>query len=481
MRAETKRSRALWEPRSASRVAVTVRLAMLVSVVACGPEGEGEGEGPAQPAKNLLLITADTLRADHLGCYGEQRPLTPTLDVLAAGGVQFQRALAPMPQTAPSHASLFTGLYPLEHGLTSNTVPISLKRRTLAEAFLDAGFVCGAYTHIFPFSQARLTQGFMETRHDPELSAPELEPWVAQFLDNSVKSEPFFLWIHLFLTHSPLEPPEEYRERWVKHTYDGELDHDFRVLHGIHRGEIEAPPEFFDNYRDLYAAQVNHLDDRVAALLELLEQRDARDETMVVFVGDHGEMLADGNVGLHAPFLLPETLRVPLLVAAGDLARGHLVEETVRTQDLFATLVEYFQLGAASSDSSRSLLPAMWGEFSPLEPSAVFATLPAEYLGRDRGAEDGADPESALAVCLEDRLWVRRGERLESFPLVGSAAEAELGAEGEAARSALDRWLSTLQIIDTEEVVDEATRRLLRELGYEVSDDEDAATKAPWE
>jgi len=190
---------------------------------------------PSHP--NVILITVDTLRADHVGCYGAQNVKTPTLDGLAHDGVLFERAISQVPLTWPSHAVILTGTYPFQNGVQDFTgQPLAPQFRSVAQAFQKAGYATGAVISAFVLDRSwGLARGF--DFYDDAFSAETFEKKDTGLVDRRAGESvthaiawlkrtprrPFFLWLHLYDPHSPYDPPEPYRSEYHDHLYDGEI------------------------------------------------------------------------------------------------------------------------------------------------------------------------------------------------------------------------------------------------------------------
>jgi arylsulfatase A-like enzyme len=186
------------------------------------PRSGGQAVGPSAP--DVLLVTIDTLRADHLGCYGDKGAATPVIDALARRGVRFAEAIAPVPLTLPSHASILTGVTPLVHGVRDNAgFVLGSARPTLAEAFRDARYLTAAFVSGFPVHRRfGLARGFgayddrFPRGDDParppyiERRANETVDAAARWLRSEARSapSPVFAWLHLFDPHAPYDPPD---------------------------------------------------------------------------------------------------------------------------------------------------------------------------------------------------------------------------------------------------------------------------------
>ena len=271
---------------------------------------------------NLLLITIDTLRADHLSCNGAQNVATPNLDRLAAEGVNFTRARSPVPLTLPSHASILTGNYPPTHGIRDNASSrLADSQRTLSEALQASGYETAAFLGSFVLDRRfGLAQGFEtyddQVARDPEmLESLEAERNAGAVFDAfeswfSARSgdAPFFAWLHFYDPHAPYLPPEPFASR-----FQG----------------------------DPYAGEVAYVDQMVGRVLATLEDRDMLREMVVGIVGDHGEGLGEHGERTHSLLIYNSTLHVPMILfAPGRIEAGARVESLVRTIDLAPTLLE---------------------------------------------------------------------------------------------------------------------------------------------
>lgn len=275
------------------------------------------GQREQQPL-NLVLITLDTTRADHLGCYGSRSGASPAIDAFASRAVRFEQADSVVPLTLPSHATLLTGLQPQRHGLRLNsggTLRGSVE--TLATVLSRHGFQTGAFVgsrvldHRFG-----LARGFgtyddavkIDSENAPE--ALDGERPAGAVADAALAwlrgtgTRPFFAWIHFYDAHAPYAPPQPYRTRFASSPYDGEI---------------------------AYA------DSQIARILEYLDRARLREHTVVAIAGDHGEGLGEHGEATHGLLLYESTLRVPLIIAAPSLL-PHVVHESISTTDVAPTL-----------------------------------------------------------------------------------------------------------------------------------------------
>ena len=287
-----------------------MRLALLALLAAL--EGACRAATPPEPARHVVLITIDTLRADHVGAYGASTARTPTLDGLARDGVRFERAWAPAPVTLPSHASLLTGQYPPAHGSRHNGMPVSATVPTLATVLKAAGFDTGAFVSAFPLDRRfGLARGF--DVYDDELprtseGRPLNERPGADTIDRAIAwlkgrgASRVFLWVHLFEPHAPYGTPGPGSSAQAR-----------------------------------YAEEVATADSEVGRLLAALADRAST--TLVVASSDHGEAFGEhGELG-HSIFVYDTTLHVPLVMRGPGVPGGTRVAGDVSLIDVSPTVM----------------------------------------------------------------------------------------------------------------------------------------------
>lgn len=351
-----------------------------------GRETGGDAALAGDP--NVLLITIDTLRRDHVGAYGSlDAPPTPFLDALAREGILFLDAVTPMPETAPAHASMLTGLHPLRHGLLSNGHQLGW-RETLASRLTDEGYATGAFVSSFAVhSRTGLDEGFLTyddgfvpglpgvARIDiikklitawMVLGDPASTPWLleregertldsfAGWLDRNPDA-PFFAWVHLFEPHAPYEPHG--LAGFESNGAPGAPAVDHRLI--LPKGEAH---DYTDSeraaLRALYREEVAYTDQLVGELLGQLEDRGLAENTLVVVTADHGENLGEHGLDFQHHGLFDDVVRVPLIVRAPALkyAKTTRVEQQVRLMDIAPTVLDYLQLDPMDQAEGVDLL-----------------------------------------------------------------------------------------------------------------------------
>ncbi|MEW6744262.1 MAG: sulfatase-like hydrolase/transferase [Planctomycetota bacterium] len=399
---------------------------VLAGVLSCG-------RSPTPPRPSLLLITVDTARADAYGCYGG-RAATPVTDGLASEGIQFLQAIAPVPITHPSHASLLTGLYPQRHGIRDNGMfRLSSELDTLAERLRVAGYRTSAFvSSVVLDSRYGLDQGF-ETYDDAIL--PDVNPderrgdltvnAAIAYLDTLAAGAPLFMWVHLFDPHHPYAPPPPFDSTCHDSPYHGEI-------------------AFADQ-------QIGRLVDKF---------RECRNHVYIVVTSDHGEGLGDHGEVTHGLFLYQETVRVPLIVVGPDLPRAVEVDALVSTIDLFATLLAFAGLEPPSDTDAHSLMDVL-SSGTRQAPVLLETLLPHYTYGW-----------SSYLGATDDRYKLIQGVQRELYDLKEDPGETRNHAEIQPeAMNRLADWISGMMkrppLANPDAVaLDAETRRSLESLGY---------------
>ncbi len=314
--------------------------AVLFAESESGPEGDALPTfSEAAPApSHLLLITVDTLRADHLGCYGYVRNTSPHIDRLAQEGIRFEKAYSPTSWTLPAIASLMTSMYPSVHGCIEVNMRLTEKVVTLAEILKREGFAtAGFVSHTLVSQKYGFAQGF-DVFDDSLASSvnPHLELSSHQLTEKAIDwiagrgGERFFLWVHYFDPHFEYRPPPS-------HGRFGSFD------------------------VDRYDGEVRFTDEQIGRLLAKVEELGLWEKTVVVVTSDHGEEFRDHGGIHHSRTLFDEVVRVPLIVRAFGYSAG-VIGSPVQLVDLMPTMVDILNLPVPSDVGGQSLVPVIRGE-----------------------------------------------------------------------------------------------------------------------
>jgi len=471
--------RALAEARAASRKARWLLLAL-----AAGPAlalfWAAAGRLSHPRGDDVVLITVDTLRTDHVSAYGT-KALTPAMDRLASQGVLFERASTNIPRTTAALATLFTGRDPQQHGVRFLEQPLPEGERTLAQALSLRGFRTTGLAAGGPLGpRTRLDRGFASYRCYVDLKAALLTlralPWL--FLNIPRRT---FLWIHYFDPHFGYNPP------WPYGRQEGEPP-GFRVYQDIRERRLTfgrlhfAPPmtEQEHSYlRALYRGEVEYTDAAVGVLQRALRLRDALTggRTLVVLTADHGESLGEHGCWYeHGEYLYESDVRIPLVICwPGRLRPGARTSVETGLTDLAPTMLELLRLPPLEGAGGRSVSAALGGE--GLAGSPIFVESGESFFTENpRRPLGGVEGRWRAVVSGGWKLILiphPEGAELELYDLAADPAEsrnlaAGLPTRAAPMREALETWMRAQSGRPPAPAagMDEETRKRLRSLGY---------------
>jgi arylsulfatase A-like enzyme len=431
------------------------------------------------PSPNVLVITIDTLRADHLGCYGYGKPTSPRIDAFATHAVLFEQVFCQAPQTLPSHASIFTGLYPRTHKAISHETKVGPEFTTLAEVLSDKGYATGAMVsnHVLD-ARYGLDQGFGTYRavhraypeaQRQEMYAREEDPTTDEalaWLRDHSKSR-FFLWIHWFHPHRAYEPPPRYRQMFAG-PYSGPAIDQGEFAMKAWREKTDLPGEDIAYMRGLYDGEVAFTDTQVGRVLDELESLGIAKNTLVVITSDHGEILYEHEHYFgHDIALYDECTLVPLVVSIPGLESArHRVPGLVQSIDIFPTVLEALGIAPLPRVEGKSLLPLIKGNADATTRYGFSETFPfpEKCLPRHAVRTESAkliwrqEPPAEIVKELYD-LGADPGETSNAYP--GSPLATELDG-------ALSAWVAPGGLVPAPipSAVDSGRRKILKSLGY---------------
>jgi choline-sulfatase len=309
---------------------------------------------------NLLLLSVDTIRADHLGAYGYRaRATSPRMDALLASGVRFEQAMAQRAATWPSLASVLTGLYPSAHGVTENGYGFPDDLPTLPKLLHAAGYRTGAFLANMCQANHQGWDGFACSAGQDGKTVRRALAWAAE--PPQPAGRPFFLWVHLFGAHSPYYNGGDAAARLLDPGYRGTLGPKRWRLDPVMTQHLQLSPADVRHLAALYDAAVMGSDRQVGALLDGLKAAGGLERTVVVLLSDHGEELyAHNNYLYHSCSVYQTALHVPLAIAApGLLPAGAAVPQTVELIDVAPTLLDLLAVPPAKEVHGRSLVPSL--------------------------------------------------------------------------------------------------------------------------
>lgn len=349
-----------------------MRLSLLVAVLAAALTG-CEQPGP-DVRTNVILISIDSLRSDHLGAYGYERPTSPNIDRLAARGVVFERARSTTTWTLPSHLSLLTGLYPEVHGVQRGKRRVSSRVVLCSEVFSKLGYetaalVAAPYLHRrFGFAQGfdeydDYTIGFENHAASHQgATSPILHARIREMLDD-LGQGPFFLFLHYWDPHYDYNPPAPY-DSLFDPDYEGTLTAEAYLRNPRIHADME--PRDLEHVIALYDGEIRFTDHYIGELLNELERRELLQDALVVLTSDHGQEFFEHGGKAHRRNLYDETLRVPLIFKfPGGRFAGERRAEPASLVDVVPTLLDALNLEPLRLANGRSLLPVVRGERPP--------------------------------------------------------------------------------------------------------------------
>jgi arylsulfatase A-like enzyme len=417
---------------------------LLLALAGCAA-GEGAAPGPPRSTRGYVLISIDTLGADHLGCYGYARPTSPFLDELARRATLFEEAYAQYPNTLVSHMSLFTGLHPREHGVLPPDSVLAPEIETLPEVFRRHGFRTAAFTEGgFVHARFGFGRGFEQFAvRDRSTGRPLQQTFRrgARFLAGLRPDERFLLFLHTYAVHAPYDAPARYREEfWPGAPPDGAIPATIEGLSAQNRDGGTLAPAVVDWLTALYDAGVRETDEVLRGFFADLERLGLTGDVTVVVTADHGEELQEHGRLEHTQ-LYGEVMRVPLLVVHPDQASAARHRGVVELVDVAPTLYELGGLRPRGRPSGESLVPLLGrrGHAAPAPPGSAFAeTEGARALYRGAGEE----LESLLLFDPPPGTWFPRRIAFDAPP-----GELELAARA-VAPSRLVAWRGDAQVAE---------------------------------
>jgi arylsulfatase A-like enzyme len=442
---------------------------------------------------NVILITVDTLRTNHLEYMGYDKPTSPLTKRLAPESVVFRECVAQYPLTTPSHASILSARYVRSHGAVANAVPIDDSVKLLSQVLKENGYSTSAFVtsaiigrkygfdrgfdhFVEPnsgdFTKSSLSEWIGQLRlariwwrlHDVNFVTVASERWLS-----GRPKEPFFLWLHYVMPHASYAPPFSYERRWD--TYPSKIVASIRELEKVGRGQIVPNETDVKHITALYDAEIEFTEDLLARVLSTLDRIGARDNTLIVFTADHGESLYDREVYFgHGKFLYDEEIIIPLLFhCPSALPAGMVIEEPVESIHIAPTVLDFLGLPAERSFQGMSLM-------SLIDPERVRAeaggTRP-EHPTREKPAFSINHRSKMVRfggwkyIEVEDDLGTE-----ELYDLVNDPGETKNAVLTETAKAAelralLREWDASVPVIRSESYkLDDESVRALRALGY---------------
>jgi len=317
---------------------------------------------------NVILISIDTLRADHLGCYGYEKNITPNIDNFAKEGVLFNNCIAQAPETTASHGSIFTSLIPVHHKASQdNRSAISSDVVTISEIFRNynysvisfnddgqVGARFGFYRGFHLYDSTNREKKFKNTVEDAK-----------EWIKNNRKKK-LFLFLHTYEIHTPYDPFLEYLNK-IEVNYRGNLGNVIEkgdYFDKINDGRIKINSQDLQHIVNLYDAEILSMDEAFSVLIDFLKKEDIYDDSIIIFTSDHGEAFGEhGKIATHGDILYDECLKVPLIIKFPNSKwAGKVIQEQVRSIDILPTIIEELNFRRFSYFEGISLESLIKGE-----------------------------------------------------------------------------------------------------------------------
>lgn len=372
---------------------LTVGLSSSLWLTGCSKKKQRISKQP-----NIVLISIDTLRADHLGCYGYPRPTSPIIDKFASGGVLFEDLMATSPWTLPSHGSMLMGLYPNRHGLKSYESALAKDIRTLADILKENGYSTTAVINSHCLSHRYgLNRGFDDFTYLREVLDQRAPSGVGiegiKRLE-TYGSKPFFLFLHFFDVHSDYCSLPFYEKQFIN-PYKGNANGTTSQLIRFCLGEIKFDEAGINHLIDLYDASIRQMDDVIGNLLRFLKVKKLLDRSLVIITSDHGEEFMEHGGVLHSQTQYQEVLRIPLIMCGPDIPKSKRIEEAVSLVDIMPTILSYAGINASDSLDGFDVTCLL---------QANSSKLPSRYIFAEANKPTGPDQREEL---IDNKLAVR--------------------------------------------------------------------------
>jgi arylsulfatase A-like enzyme len=376
---------------------------------------------------NVLLITIDTLRSDHIGAYGYNKNITPHIDKLAKEGITFKKVIAQAPYTAPSHASILTSTYPFVHNtrnmffqdasgkkIEGVNYPLPPENVTLAEILKEEGYYTSAFVSGCTLTEkfSGLHQGFdvyEDTFDGVERGADSTNQLVFKWLQENYKKK-FFLWVHYFDPHFPYSPPESVKKDSTFKKMNFDIDLKKIRKNPFLRDRIKSQEDIARQIY-LYDMEIKFVDEQVGTLLKMIKEYNIIDNTLIILTADHGESLIEHNEYFdHGSYLYDVCLKIPLIIKfPHNELIGKVRNLMVQSIDIMPTILDFLKIQLRNELQGKSLMPIILNK--------KMSTIPFSY----------SESDAVLSERFGERL---RAYREENWKLIyasdGVMAESEL-------------------------------------------------------
>ncbi|MBW2389401.1 MAG: sulfatase [Deltaproteobacteria bacterium] len=387
---------------------------------------------------NVVLITVDTLRADRTGPYRPNSHATPAIAKLATQGTLFEAAISPMQMTRPSHYSLFTSLYPRDHGVVNNKISLESGFRNLAEVLRAHGYDTAGFVGVSLLGPESGAERGFEHFDSPTTArtrpAEQVVGAALQWLAERPREKPFFLWIHLFDPHTPYAPPPPFAPAAsgaiAKAMTEASIEQ-LMAIEAQYGGNL--PRAAYERAVALYQGDVEYTDHWIGRFIDQLESSSPRDRTAIALTADHGECFENGIFFEHSDCLYEGAARIPLIFRyPSRITEGARRSEVVEILDVAPTLLALVGVPIPESFLGRDLFDdadtARGAAFlqHPLYSNIGAETRKVRKLSRVMGTptKEILVSEELLGIRTDEWKYLVHGEHEELYHLPSDPAEA---------------------------------------------------------
>ncbi len=461
-------------PGKGKRVWLGLGIVGFLALVVCAALFRDFLDSPVGRAHPVIILDIDTLRADHLGCYGYHRDTSPWIDELASKGVVFEWAFAQAPNTPPSQASILTSLYPKTHGRVTGKDRLPEGVTTLAEVMGDGGFSTAAFVdggYMAPHSG--LSQGFEKYFSRPKglKGLAALGPFVFDWIREH-REENFLLLIHTYDVHTPYDPPAPFREIFLNGIGPSTpgFEPDTKTMKGVmlkaRRGELHQLTGADIEYsRALYDGGIRYVDSWIGSFMELLRDNGLLERATIIVLSDHGEEFQEHGSVLHEK-LYSTVTHIPLIIRPPGGMVGRRVDQVVESIDVMPTILDLVGLEYPETSMEGTSLFSFFGRQpirrieglgpafgeSPLFGGRVFVADGQHHMLQTRGTR--------LSELFEFRVEPKEQDDLSGeLPEVVRRLASEI-EEFDQATGLAQKYLPEVRVVDDQDLED------LRALGY---------------
>ena len=392
---------------------------------------------------NILFISVDSLRDDHLGCYGYHRNTSPNIDKFASESIVFKNTICQAPWTKPSVGSMLTSLYPAVHGADSqgehgdnfseaqilNNVSVLNKSAiTLAEVlknngYVTAGFTGGGYTHSF----FGFGKGF-DVYHDNAGGIKTINYEIFDWLKKN-NEKPFFIFTHFFDAHYPFKVIPPYGKMFGTYKSKVNVDRQFEIA--VNSGKQKLNDEDINRLKSLYDGGIYYTDTQLGLLFNMLKKMGCYDNTIIVLSSDHGEGFMEHDLIAHADIMYNEVMRIPLIIRWPELEKDKMVDNQARSIDIMPTLLDFIGVKPPPNIHGVSLYPMIRGELR----DGLIAFSETERMGLQKAVMDGH-----YKLLYNSRLKREEFYDLKEDPKENHNKAGEYHEKLSYMRSLLDDW-----------------------------------------